>query len=116
MAKKAMIEYAYEIMQEKKSISFTTLWASVAKKAELTNEQKEKALPNFYTQLSLDGRFVALGNNKWSLRDRLPYEKVHVDLSDFYNDLEEETEGDEDEEAETKKDESAHQSEENQNI
>ena len=54
MAKKAMIEYAYEIMQEKKSISFSTLWASVSKKAELTDQEKEKALPNFYTQLSLD--------------------------------------------------------------
>lgn len=107
MAKKAMIEYAYEIMQEKKSISFSTLWASVSKKAELTDQEKEKALPNFYTQLSLDGRFVALGNNKWSLRDRLPYEKVHVDLSDFYNDLEEETEGDDEEEGETKKEENA---------
>ncbi len=103
MAEKAMIEYAYEIMQEKKSISFSTLWASVSKKAELNEEEKTKALPNFYTQLSLDGRFVALGNNKWSLRDRLPFDKVHVDLSDFYNDLEEETEGDDDEEGETKK-------------
>lgn len=100
---KALVEIAYEIMKDKKTISLSTLWSSVTKQAGLSKEDADKKIANFYTQLSLDGRFVALGNNKWSLRDRLPYDKVHVDLSDFYNDLEEETEGDEEDEEAPKK-------------
>ncbi|MCQ2793895.1 MAG: DNA-directed RNA polymerase subunit delta [Bacilli bacterium] len=97
---KSMIDIAYDAMQEKKTITFSVLWNTIAKKLNLTDEEKEKKVAAFYTQLSLDGRFVALGNNKWSLRDRLPYDKIHVDLSDIYNDMEEESEDEEDEEAE----------------
>lgn len=101
MANKSMIEIAYDILSEKKSVAFSVLWSTITKKLGLTNEEKDKKVAAFYTQLSLDGRFVAIGNNKWSLRDRLPYDKIHVDLSEIYNDMEEESEGDEEEEGES---------------
>lgn len=114
-----MLEIAFEIMQEKKTISFSTLWSSITKKLELSEEEANSKIGNFYTQLSLDGRFVALGNNKWSLRDRLKFDQIHVDTSDVYNDMEESEEDDEDEEnsTETKKvDESGNPDEDNSNI
>jgi len=101
--KKSMLEIALEVMKDKKAVSFSTVWAAVCKELELTDDEKKAKVGNFYTQLSLDGRFVALGGNKWSLRDRLPYDKIHVDLSEVYNDMESESD-DEDEEEEEKKD------------
>jgi len=119
MAKKSMLEIAFEIMQDKKTISFSTLWSSIVKKLELTDEEANSKIGNFYTQLSLDGRFVALGNNKWSLRDRLKFDQIHVDTSDVYNDMEESEEDEEEEEntAETKKvDEAGNPEEDSNNI
>lgn len=101
MANKSMLDVAFDVMEDKKSIAFSVLWNTISKKLDFSNEEKEKKVAAFYTQLSLDGRFVALGNNKWSLRDRLPYEKIHVDLSEVYNDMEEESEGDDEEEEST---------------
>lgn len=95
---KSMLDAAYELMAEKKSIAFSALWNAVCKKMNLSSEEAKKKIANFYTQLSLDGRFVALGNNKWSLRDQLPYDKVHVDLSDFYKDIEEGSDDDDESE------------------
>lgn len=95
-----MIEIAYEIMQEKKTVSFSTLYSAICKKLGINEEDGKKKMGNFYTQLSLDGRFVALQGGKWSLRDRLPFDKTHVDMSAVYNDIEESTEEDEEEEEE----------------
>ena len=47
----------------------------------------------FYTNLSLDGRFVTLGENEWDLRSRQKYEKVHIDMNDVYSDIDNETTG-----------------------
>ena len=47
------------------------------------------SLTYFYTNLTLDSRFVNVGDNKWDLRERLPFEKVHIDMNDIYNDDEE---------------------------
>jgi len=110
---KSMLDVALEAMKDKKAVSFSTIWSAVCKELELTDDEKKAKVGNFYTQLSLDGRFVALGGNKWSLRDRLPYDKIHVDLSEVYNDMESESDGDDEEEEEEKKEKPAESSEGN---
>lgn len=110
---KSMLDVALEAMKDKKAVSFSTIWSAVCKELELTDDEKKAKVGNFYTQLSLDGRFVALGGNKWSLRDRLPYDKIHVDLSEVYNDMESESDGDDEEEEEQKKEKPAESSEGN---
>jgi len=115
--KKSMLEIALEVMKDKKAVSFSTIWTAICKELELTDDEKKAKVGNFYTQLSLDGRFVALGGNKWSLRDRLPYDKIHVDLSEVYNDMESESEADEEEdEVNDEKKEKASEAQESTNI
>ena len=46
-------------------------------------------MSKFYTHLLLDGRFVTLCENMWDLRDRQPYDKIHIDLNAVYADVEE---------------------------
>ena len=98
-SKKSMLEVALEIMNEKKAaMSFTSLWKAIKEKLKMSDEEANNKMSNFYTQLSLDGRFIPLGNNKWNLRDRLPFDKTHVDMSEIYNDMEEESDEDDDDE------------------
>lgn len=93
----SMVDVAYGVLSQKNSVTgFNELFNDVAEKLELTPEQKADAISNFYTNLSLDGRFVNLGDNQWDLRTNQTYDKVHIDMNDVYSDIEEETKGNRD--------------------
>lgn len=97
--KMSFVDTAYKIVeQEGKEASFASLWTAVCAELGLTEEEKRAKVAYFYTQLTLDGRFVTLGENVWDLRERHEFEKVHIDMNDVYaDDVEEETSNDEDE-------------------
>ncbi|MBQ4061039.1 MAG: DNA-directed RNA polymerase subunit delta [Bacilli bacterium] len=83
-------DIAYRLMSKrKKERSFYDLWEDV--KAELVKLYGEETIENidedisfFYTNLTLDGRFVNVGDNKWNLRERVTFDKVHIDMNDIY--------------------------------
>lgn len=83
-------DIAYRLMSKrKKERSFYDLWEDV--KAELFKLYGEESIENidedisfFYTNLTLDGRFVNVGDNKWNLRERVTFDKVHIDMNDIY--------------------------------
>ena len=95
-------DIAYRLMlKRKKERYFYDLWEDV--KNELAKVVAPEELENidedisfFYTNLTLDGRFVNVGENKWNLRERVTFDKVHVDMNEFYADEEEPSEEDED--------------------
>ena len=100
-------DIAYRLLSKrKKERNFYDLWEDV--KAELAKviDPEEFAsidedISFFYTNLTLDGRFVHVGDNKWNLRERVKYEKVHIDMSEIYQE-EESDEVDSEEEDEIK--------------
>jgi hypothetical protein len=64
-------------------------------------EDSNEYISNFYTNLTLDERFVLLEDNTWDLRERQSFDKVHIDMNDVYSEIdEEEKELKEDEEEE----------------
>lgn len=72
-----MIEIAYEILtNQKKALVFGDLWNEVSEVKGLTQTQKEDKIAQFYTDLSLDGRFLLLDGNMWDLRIRHRFEEV----------------------------------------
>ena len=83
-------DIAYRLMgKRKKERSFYDLWEDV--KAELVKLYGDESIENidedisfFYTNLTLDGRFVNVGDNKWNLRERVTFDKVHIDMNDIY--------------------------------
>jgi DNA-directed RNA polymerase subunit delta len=98
---KSLLDTAFAIMSaSKKEIAFMDLFNQVAKELALTDDEKKAMIGEFFTELTLDGRFVALTDNGWDLRARHTYEKVHIDVNDVYSDVEEGDEDEEDEEEE----------------
>jgi DNA-directed RNA polymerase subunit delta len=96
--KKSMIDVAYELtLKKKKAIDFQKLWKEVSEVKGYTEEEMEEHQSLFYTNITLDGRFITTGENKWDLRSRHKFEEVHIDMNDIYADPEEE-ETEEDEE------------------
>ena len=88
----SMVDVAYSFLKETNSkVKFNELFNAVSERMGFIEEEKENLISNFYTNLSLDGRFVTLGNNEWDLRSNQTYDKVHIDMADIYTDMEEET-------------------------
>lgn len=69
--KKSMIDNAFDILSsEKKPMSFLSLWQIVAKEMGYTPSQADDNIAQFYSDLSCDGRFTSLSENRWDLRTR----------------------------------------------
>lgn len=91
----SLISLAYELVSKSKHpVPFKEIWDKITASAGLTDEEKASRVSLFYTNLIIDGRFVNLGDNTWDLRERHEYEKVHIDMTDVYSDMDEETDDD----------------------
>ena len=89
-------DIAYEIVKANKGgVSFDYLWNEVCQKLGLNVSEREELISPFYTDISLDGRFITLGDNVWDLRENNSFDKVHIDMNDIYTDDEEVIEVDE---------------------
>ncbi len=96
MENKSMLTVAYEILKNSNSpVEFTKLVEMVGEQLGISQETLKSKIAQFYTNLSLDGRFVVLSDNYWELRERVPFEKVHIDMNDAYIDADEEEDSDE---------------------
>ena len=98
---KSLLDYAYDYVSGRSEQSkFEDIWAYCVKEAGLSEEEAKQKVSRFYTNLMLDGRFVTLGENEWDLRVRHKFEKVHIDMSEVYSDVEAADEDSEEEEEE----------------
>ncbi|HAN58294.1 MAG: DNA-directed RNA polymerase subunit delta [Intestinibaculum porci] len=89
----SMVDVAYDIMEGLKApIDFYELWEQVAEKKNFTAEERDENESVFYTNITLDGRMITVGENRWDLRERHKFEDVHIDMNDVYSDDEEEEE------------------------
>ena len=95
MVAKSMTDIAYDILSSKKrAILFQKLWDEISKKTGASTDR----VADFYSDLSLDSRFVQLKDNKWDLVERRKFSESHIDLSriELGDDVPEEGENSED--------------------
>ena len=98
---KSLLDLAYDYVSgQSQQSKFEDIWAYCVKEAGLSKEEADNKVSRFYTNLMLDGRFVTLGENEWDLRIRHKFEKVHIDMSEVYADVETYDEDSEEEEEE----------------
>ena len=85
---KSLIELAYEfVSRSPKQVPFKEIWEYVKANCGLSEEDANKKVGQFFTNMMLDGRFVTLGENEWDLRERHTFDKVHIDMRDVYSDV-----------------------------
>ena len=93
----SMVDIAFELMQKKKKpVDFYRLWEEVAEIKGFSDDEKAENESLFYTNITLDGRLITVGENRWDLRSRHKFSEVHIDMNDIYSDEEEEHDSDED--------------------
>ena len=101
---KSNLDVAYELVSNKrKPVEFSKLWEEVSQIQGLSEEEAKGKASKFYTALSLDGRFITLGENTWDLRSRYTFDKVHIDMNEVYADDIEDDEKEVDEKTKEKK-------------
>ena len=90
---KSNLDVAFELVSRKKNpVVFSKLWEEVSQIQGLSEEEAKKRASKFYTALSLDGRFITLGDNTWDLISRYTFDKVHIDMNEVYSDEADEVE------------------------
>ena len=102
--KRSLVSVAYELLEKNgEQIEFNSLYDQVCEI--LGIEDKNEYISYFYTQITLDGRFVTLGGNVWDLRKRHKSDSLY-DLHefDYEDDDESEVEDDDEEDEELDKD------------
>ena len=83
---KSMIDVAYDVLEKDgNDLSFTEIMNRVAAELEMSEEEKTARLGTLYTDLTLDGRFVAMKDTKWGLRKNHTYDKVHISTAELYS-------------------------------
>lgn len=87
MVEKSMLDVAYELLiSRQEPVSFKDIWARVLEELPKTTADR---ISRFYTNLTLDGRFVALGGNMWDLRINYTYKQLYEDSRGVFRDVEE---------------------------
>jgi len=85
---KSMSDVACEYLKTKEGkVSFVELWNHVCQVLGFTADVAKEKVGKFYTNISLDGRFVNCPNNTWDLRERVKFADVHIDMKDVYQEI-----------------------------
>ncbi|GAB4074827.1 hypothetical protein GCM10028778_23300 [Barrientosiimonas marina] len=73
----SMLEVAYDrLMEEQKAMDFSDLYDRVADLKDFTDDWKEKHRAQFYTDLTVDGRFLTATPGLWGLKRWYPVEQM----------------------------------------
>lgn len=99
MVNESLVDCAFDVLTKRKApVKFRELYEEAIKLGGIVvpPEGLARKLAQFYTQLSLDGRFIVLTDNYWDLRTKHLFKEAHIDMEEAYSD-EEEAEPDEEE-------------------
>lgn len=95
---KSMLDVAYDyFVSQNDVVHFGDVWDYVKQQLSLSEEEANKKLAKFYTNLLIDGRFVILSDDLWDLKSKHTFDEVHRDMGDVYS-IEEDNESDLDDE------------------
>ena len=73
----AMIEVAKAILEQKGEVmTFADILEEVSKFLKISKKELERRIPQFYTDINVDGEFISLGENSWGLRTWYPVDSI----------------------------------------
>lgn len=77
----SMIEVAHAILEDRgERMAFADIVNEVQKYLNKSNEEIRQRLPQFYTDMNTDGRFISMGENVWALRTWFKFEAVDEEV------------------------------------
>ena len=86
----SLIEVAYAILQQQGEVmAFADLVNAIQKYLNKEDQEIREKLPQFYTDLNIDGSFISLGDNRWGLRSWYPIDSIDEEVSGIDEDEDE---------------------------
>ena len=77
----SMIEVAHAILEDRgERMAFADIVNEVQKYLNKSDEEIRQRLPQFYTDINTDGRFISMGENVWALRTWFKFEAVDEEV------------------------------------
>ena len=77
LQEESLIDLAFAILEDKKnSLTLKELFDDIQHYNGLTDEEMASRKPQFYTDMNIDGRFLAIAENQWGLREWYPVEQI----------------------------------------
>lgn len=85
-----MLEVAYAILEQHGDVmEFSDLVNQIQNYLGKADSDIRERLPQFYTDLNLDGSFISLGENRWGLRSWYPIDSIDEEVSHIGDDEDE---------------------------
>ncbi|WP_313893336.1 DNA-directed RNA polymerase subunit delta [Psychrobacillus sp.] len=82
LQEESLIDLGFAILEDKKSsLTLTELFEAIQKLNEFTDEDMAARKPQFYTDMNIDGRFLATAENQWGLREWYPVDQIEEETA-----------------------------------
>lgn len=82
LQEESLIDLGFAILEDKKnSLTLSELFSEIQKLNGLTDEEMAARKPQFYTDMNIDGRFLATAENQWGLREWYPVEQIEEETA-----------------------------------
>lgn len=82
LIEESLIDLAHAILEERKSsMLFSDLMKEIQNLLELSNEEVQERLVQFYTDINIDGRFLFNNDNTWGLREWYKIETIEEETA-----------------------------------
>ncbi|NHM30119.1 DNA-directed RNA polymerase subunit delta [Neobacillus terrae] len=77
----SFVEMVFQLLKDgKQPIPFNEMIEEIKQACGLTNQEVRSKIAQIYTDLNIDGRFLALGDNRWGLRTWYPVEQFEEEM------------------------------------
>lgn len=76
---KSMVDIAFDLLKaNKQEMSFIDLWDEVSQKKGFSRAKADELIGQFYSDLTLDNRFVQRKENRWGIRSHYKFDDVVI--------------------------------------
>lgn len=78
-----MVDIAFELLSEHKNSpqDYHSILKQIAEIKGMTEEEMNDRIAHLYTELTIDGRFINLGDNQWGLREWYTFDQTEEEFS-----------------------------------
>lgn len=82
LQEESLIDIAFAILtKSREPITMTQLLDEISKLTGISEQEMQAKLNQFYTDMNIDGRFLALNDNRWGLREWFPVEQIEEETA-----------------------------------